>query len=226
MTGLPDSIAIALPPQWTDIPLDQKLRGAMVDKMISDLAEAGVSRAQQRQAELMLARLAWFARQESILSLSSYIGRVAADSDELVLASMVLSSRSRQELSLSTRFGTASIIAAMENGDDSEDSAGSYSWIEPPEEVMLRELRAVRLRRLLSSSLVAAEELKLYTESYLIPVAEGEGLVTLQFGTPNLEESGSFSTLFQAIAESLRVLYPGDPTFAVDSDTKAGVDGE
>ncbi len=99
----------------------------------------------------------------------------------------------------------------------SDDQKARYDFVEPPGVCEIGGLKAAKLVRLMSLPPERGADIKQFTQTYLVSVAEGDAVIVLQFTTMNFELAREFSELFETIAQTLRVLYPDDPTF-LDED--------
>ncbi len=220
--ALPDTVAIALPPGWTDVPLEPDQQRTFIDA-ITDAAPADrtLTPAERRQIEMLVAQLAQLAVSQNVIIAASYI---APEQDgELVAAGLVISTIDRRSLGTDIPLTPDVLVAGMSGFERREDGF-AFDEIEPPKVVSVGSNRAVKLVRLVTFSDRLERELKQYEQSYLIPVAQGDGLVIAHFSTINFEYARQFSDLFEKIVATLRILHPGDPTFD-DSDPTEGQPG-
>ena len=74
-------------------------------------------------------------------------------------------------------------------------------------------MRLVRLARVETEPAV---EVKIFTETFVVPISDGEAVCGVQMTTPNVDESTVFSELFGAIAQTLRIFY--EDTTTVDPE--------
>lgn len=215
---MPDSVALELPEEWEDIPLERDEFRAFVNERFGHIKETGLfERPDIRQFEL-LAALAYQAAQSSrVMIASSYFGVEAAPEEEegdiLLIASVIVSGLLRDEIGTDIPLRTELIVEAFSRGAPSDDRAARYAHIEPPSACTIAGLEAAKLVRLMTVEGQPGQEFKQFTQTYLVPVAEGDAIVVLQFSTPNFEFAREFSELFGRIAQTFRVFYPEDPTF-------------
>lgn len=221
--SLPDSIQLVLPEQWEDTPLDVDVQRRFIERLRAG-GESGQRLASKdlRQVELVLAQVRDLAARERVMLASSYISQERVDdADEqgsLVVAGLVCSSANRVALGTDVPLVADVLIKAFSGR--TRQGPIEFDEIEPPTKIELAGTIAVKLVRLMRATGSNAAELKQFTQSYLVPVASGDGLIVLQFSTINLEYARQFSELFEKIARTLRILYPDDPTFLDDEATQ------
>lgn len=130
--------------------------------------------------------------------------------DDILAAGCLISTMTRADLDTDAPLA-ASVLLAAYTAD--RDAQTNFVNLEPAAIVHLRDSgEAVRLVRTMDAGEVAGQTVRVFVETYLIPIADGDGVCVLQFSTPNLEEATTFSELFAAIAGTLRVFYEDTPT--------------
>lgn len=230
MTTMPDSVALALPDDWLDIPLGEAEHRAFVDNQLRSLMEAGVvDRGQLRQFELVAAVAHQLAQRSRVMIASSYFEvDVAVDDDDedlILTANLVVSAFLREELDTDVPLRAEILAESYSRRVPSDDENARYDFIEPPSVCEIGGYKAAKLLRLMSLPPERGADIKQFIQTYLVSVAEGDAVIVLQFSTMNYELAREFSELFEAIAQTIRVLYPGDPTFLDDiGPVEAGQD--
>lgn len=259
MTPMPDSIALALPPGWNDIPMESADYRKHLAQQVLQMRANGVKRSDVRQIELMGAMVHRLAQQQRVILASSYLaveGRAdedeegesgeaeagaesasdqagdpenAGDPDEaeptVVMAGVAVSTLRRSDLGTNVPLMAEVMVKAFSEGAPADDSQAHYAEIEPPTVCKLGDADAAKLVRLMTIKRAPGEEHKLFTQTYLASVANGDAVIAMQFSTINFQYAREFSELFDRIAGTLRVLYPEDPTFLdepADATAEAG----
>ena len=186
------------------------------------LTETGeFSRSALRQVEVAGAVAHQLARASRVVLASNYLAVEHSDAtnedpDTLVMASMVVSTLLRSELQSNIPLVAEVLAKTFADAAQDTDEPVRFDNIEPPTICDVAGIEATRLCRLMTISRELGEQLKQFTQTYLVPVAKGDAVVVLQFSTINLDYARQFSELFEKIAGTLRVLYPEDPTFLDD----------
>ena len=211
---LPDSIGLRLPEMWSEYPLDEREFRAQLSNLVAEATEApDISRAQVRQFEMFLVGVRDLALGANVILSSGFVDSEAADSSGQPIAGTVfVSMLTREDLGTDIPLTTDLVIASLARRAKESESQFQVDEIEPPKKVETAGLPAVKTVRLLRSK-SAQQTLKVFVQSIFVPVANGEGVVAMQFGTPNVELASDFSDLFDAIADTLRVLTSDEPTF-------------
>lgn len=228
--GLPDSIEIVLPPGWIDVPLDRAEQKRFVESVLRAVEDddGGMSTQDRRQLELVVSQMGALARAQNVLVASAYIAPGSGIEDDVgvIVAGLVVTAVDRRSLKTDVPLVGEVLLTGLSSIDHSVDGR-EYDEIEPPSLTEVNGVECVRLRRLARLRDSQQRELKQFEQSFLVPVALGDGLVILQFSTVNFEYAKQFSELFEKIAGTLRILYPDDPTFEDDpNDTEAGPGSE
>ncbi len=243
-TTMPDSIALALPPGWNDIPMDSTGYRRHLAQQVLQLRSNGVKRSDVRQVELLGAMVHRLAQQQQVILASSYLAvegppgenggedepgdavdraesrpDAASDGDggeadpTVVMAGVAVSTLRRSDLGTNVPLMAEVMVKAFSEGVPADDSQAHYAEIEPPTVCKLGDVDAAKLVRLMTITRAPGEEHKLFTQTYLVSVADGDAVIVMQFSTINFQYARQFSELFDRIAGTLRVLYPEDPTF-------------
>lgn len=233
MSVMPDSVALALPEGWEDIPLDESERREFVAQQLDGLKEAGFDdRADLRQIELLaelgfqLADSARVMMASSLVAILETSGEDGEDQDSDVLtANLVVSGFLREDFNTDVPLRAEFMAESYSRRVPSDDQKARYDFVEPPSVCEIGGLKAAKLVRLMSLPPERGSDIKQFTQTYLVSVAEGDAVIVLQFTTMNFELAREFSELFEMIAQTLRVLYPDDPTFLdEDEDTDSEPD--
>lgn len=230
MSVMPDSVALALPEGWEDIPLGESERRQFVEQQLDGLKEAGFDdRADLRQIELLAElgfQLADSARVMMASSLLAILEASGEDQDsedqdsEVLTANLVVSGFLREDFNTDIPLRAELMAESYSRRAPSDDQKARYDFVEPPSVCEIGGLKAAKLVRLMSLPPERGADIKQFTQTYLVSVAEGDAVIVLQFTTMNFELAREFSELFETIAQTLRVLYPDDPTF-LDEDEDA-----
>lgn len=223
MTVMPDSIALALPDEWLDVPLEEAEYRGFINQQLAGLMEAGVAdRADLRQFELLAAVAYQVAKRSRVMIASSYIDVEFADDDDdddlVLMASLVVSGFLREDIGTDVPLRAELMAESFSRRVPADDENARYDHIEPPAVCEIGGLKAAKLLRLMSLPPERGVDVNQFTQTYLVSVAEGDAVIVLQFSTMNCELAREFSELFETIAQTFRVLYPDDPTFLDDGD--------
>lgn len=236
-TGEFDSIGIAMPHEWIEIPLD---RGGF-DRFHTELAarwvEGGWDRTTRRRAEILLRRI-----RRDLVRAGLHIAGVfvSSPSDEersadakfdvdaeqdpsaadVLFATCSVTTFTQEELGSTLPLTLGNLVIAF--GRTAPDPRGGneerITNLEPPQPVDLPAGRSVRLRRLYELPDAGPLPERFYGESYLTPIGDdGARCLVTHFTTINLQVARLFSELFETMAGTLKLFRPDDPT-DVDSD--------
>ena len=170
---------------------------------------------------MMAAMFRRFAQEQRVTSVSNYLAVEQSDGGDeeehaeptVVMAGLVTSTLRRRDLGTDVPLMAEVMVKAFSAGAPSDDNQARFVEIEPPTVCTVGEHQAAKLVRLMVAPDGRGGELKQFTQSYLVSVANGDAVVALQFSTINFEYARQFSELFERIAQTLRILYPDDPTF-------------
>ena len=234
MTVMPDSVALALPAEWDDIPMDTSEYKSYLDSQIERLRDAGItSRSDLRQFELLAFLLHKSAQEEGVIFSSSFVAIEEPDSGTtteedtepeylLIMAAVVVSTLRRADLGTDIPLMAEAMVMGFSDRAPSDDANARFDEIEPPRVCKVGEHDAARLARLMTIEGKPGEVFRQFTQTYLVSVANGDATIVLQFSTINFDYARQFSELFDHIAGTLRVLYPDDETFIDDDiDTRS-----
>lgn len=216
-TVMPDSVAVTLPDLWDDIPLEETAHRAFVKEQLALLEQNGVGRAELRQLELVAAWSLQAAKAGRVMLASSFFAIASADDevgdDTLLTATLVVSALRRDEIGTDLPLSAETMVAAFTDNSPPDDAETRYAHIEPPTTCQIGEHVAAKLTRLMTWRRDLKTEFRQFLQTYLVSCAEGDAVIVLQFSTSNFEHAKPFSELFDRIAQTLRILYPDDPTF-------------
>lgn len=216
-----DSYGIGLPDQWNDYPLEKKAFEAAVTSQLQALEGEGVSVADRRKLELVHRQL----RELLLGGKVRYAAGLAATSPSgengdqtLVVASAAISKRSRTEMGSPVPITAELLVRGLSQPDEDETAME----LAPPTRVELAAGPGCKLVRMHRVKLSSTESSDAYAHSYLVPHDDGEALCILQLVTPSIGYVEEFGRLFDAIAQTLRIFKPGDPTtFDLPEDASA-----
>jgi hypothetical protein len=214
MVTFPDSYLVRVPPDWREIPADDaELRRYQREMLDGFRVQEGWTRTAERRTEILFAQLRTLLRDAKVTYCALFAGLAAEDEasvPDLLLAGLAVSTVTTSDLDTDVPLTPDTILAAYSMDRESQVSTTN---VEAPSVVVLDEAgRAVRLVRLVDLGRVDGEAVQVFSETFMVPVADGEGVCVLQFTTPNLDDAPLFSSLFGAIASTMRVLYEGTPT--------------
>jgi len=216
MRTLPDSITLGTPEGWSDFPIDPSDFGEFRAHLLKECRGTGdLKRSDERALELFVTNLHRKLQADRVLYIAGIAELVREDETaepELFSASVAVSTVSRAEIGVDAPLLADVLVKVF--GGDSElgDDSIKFDDIEPPSKVTVAGLEAVRLVRLLRSAEPSKQDYRQFCETFLFPVAEGDGVVLLQFATLNLEFAKQFSEVFGQVAQTLKLLYPEDAT--------------
>lgn len=217
-TVMPDSVALTLPGAWDDIPLDEAAHRSFIKDQLALLEQNGVGRAELRQLELVAAWSLQAAKAGRVMLASSFFAIESADDEEgddtLLTATLVVSALRRDEIGTDLPLSAETMVAAFADNPPPDDAETRYAHIEPPALCEIGDYQAAKLTRLMTWRRDLKTEFRQYLQTYLVSCADGDAVIVLQFSTTNFEHAKPFSELFDRIAQTLRILYPDDPTFA------------
>ena len=145
-----------------------------------------------------------------------------------MMASVVAATVLREDLGVDVPLLPEVLVKVFsaERPEEGDDKVFVADDIEPPQTVEVAGNEAVRLVRLVRATKQGEEDRRMFTESFLVPVAEGDAVLLLQFTTPNLDFARQYSELFGQIAQTLQILYPDDPTPLGEVDEMVSPSGE
>lgn len=240
---LPDSIQLATPAEWDEFPIDLAEFTDFRRRTIAKMSSQGqLDRASIRQVELFLVDLHRTVQRENVIFAAGYLAQqppaVEGGEPTPVMAAVAATSVHRSDFGTDLPLLPEVLLQAFAEGqsrrereaaegDGADGEAGAsitFDHVEPPVTVEVGGMEAVRLLRLMRSTAPHRDPRSLFLETYLIPVAKGDAVIMVQFTTANLDLAKPLSKLFGHIADSIRVLYPDDPTFIDDTPIDLSVD--
>lgn len=208
-----DSYGLVLPVEWIEVPTDGSDFGRFRDDVLAQVRRIdGWTRTIERKLELLLGQVEY-----DLKAADARIAAVIADTEEtagglaLAAAGVTVSRVDKSSLGSRVPLTTDSLIAAL--GQEPRNGAKvSYVNLQPAELVSLPAGLAVRVLRHYTATPAPAQVIEYYADIFLVPHDGGEAVCAVQFTTPNVEDGSAFSKLFEAIAKTLRIFMPGDPT--------------
>ena len=220
---MPDSIALVLPEEWDDVPLETaEFRSFVSARMDALRDEGGLERSDLRQFELLMAIVHQIVGEYDVIVASSLAtvepGQDEDEEDTLLIAGLTVSTVTRSALNTEAPLSAELMVKTFSGRSPTDQEGTRFDLIEPPRVCELGDLVAARLLRLMTVDVSPGQEFKQFMQTYLVPVADGDALIVLQFSTINFSYAREFSTLFESIANTLRILYPDDPTFLDESE--------
>lgn len=188
---------------------------------LDGLKEAGFeSRADLRQLEVLAELGFQLAQRARVMMASSLVAVMEGSNEEddavVLMANLVVSGFLREDFDTDVPLRAEILAESFSQRVPSDDRKARHDHIEPPTVCEIGGLKAAKLLRLMSLPPERGADIKQFTQTYLVSVAEGDAVIVLQFSTMNFELAREFSELFETIAQTFRVLYPDDPTFLDD----------
>jgi len=210
-----DTYGIVVPVEWTEVPLEKSAFDTYCQLVLDELRKAdGWTKTAERRVELLFTQI----RNDLLRGRARMVAALAeSSSDEngelvLLVAACAVSKLPATELLPSGRPLTVDQMHAALSRQRIENEDEHITDVEPPTRVDLDAGAAVRLKRLHTQHIAPGQDLRYYAQSYLVPHDDGRALCVVQFSTPCLEEAGALDELFDAIARTLRIFHPEDPT--------------
>jgi hypothetical protein len=219
-----DTFGLILPAAWTGLPLEP----AAFDAFCTELrerwrAEPDWDRTTERKAELLLRRV----RSELTRHGATFAGLFCdagvpdgkpptEENLEPMMAVCTFAAYSQSDLETDLPLTLPMLFAAFatKSGDGpSAERHGTMTNLQPPEVATLPAGRVVRLRRLYRPKGFGVRTDPYYAESFIMPLGD-DGLAAgvLQFATVNIDIAHQFSDLFEAIAKTMTLFTPDQPT--------------
>jgi hypothetical protein len=212
-----DTYGIVLPVGWTELPLDVAGFLSMARRLEEALeASPSWSSTLKRRIDLLFQQM-----QADLQDAAVGIAAIWAELEEpgedgasrLITAGLAVSKLRAEALSKAAVDITVEQLAAGMGQSQRGSAADKVIDLAPATVVQLEHAgSAVRLERVYERKVSVLETLRFYAQSYLVPHDEGRSLCVVQFSTPNVEEVSLLDGLFEAIANTLRIFAPGDPT--------------
>jgi len=226
-TAQADSYGIGLPPDWMQQPVDPAAFERSLADRLAQLRAQKISRADIRRFELLQQQIHDQLVAENVQYVATLAGRgpseaetsdAEADGATLLLAGLVITTRTRSELGAPGPITTSLLLRSFGGSNNVEEGIN----VQEPSEVDLPAGKAFRLVRFHSQPLGTAERIEYYEHTFLLPHDGGERVAFLQFVTPTLGLSEPLGELFDAMATTLRIFYPDDPTTFETSPAESG----
>lgn len=219
---MPDSFTLVLPEEWEDVPLNppeyMQYLSRQVERMKSDKL---LDRSEIRQYEMLAVAIHRIIREQRVVLASTFVA-VEDGSDgnggteasaALLMANLAMSIARREDFGTDAPLRAELIVRSFAEGSRSNDSGLRYDDIEPPQVCDIAGMQGAKLVRLMTMEMDPGQQFKQFSQSYLIPFAEGDAVLIMQFTTINFPFARQFSELFDKIAQTLRILNPDDSTF-------------
>ncbi|MEO5899095.1 MAG: hypothetical protein ABIR68_03050 [Ilumatobacteraceae bacterium] len=215
-----DSFGISLPDHWFLLPLHRPDFDRTVDGLRRSWNEVGMNRTEQRRCELLLQRVRSQLREQGVVFAAASFERgfrpgveEIDENAEVLMATCTFSVLSREELGFDMRLSIPILYSAFNTRPHPTNELATITDLEPPEICHLTAGRAVRLRRLYTSTKVHKRLERWFAETYVIPLGTAQRLAgILQFSTTNVSMAADFSTLFAGFAQTMTLFGPDDPT--------------
>ena len=233
-TALPDSIGIAAPDEWIQIPTETGEFDRFRTRLEQAWIDADWDRTTRRRAELLLNRIRRELTRVCVQYASVYVAEPSEEDrrlgedipgatdlpdqgdpdDEVLMSTCTVGMYSRAGLGATLPLSLGNLMMAYgskPSGVDGDDLQ-RITNLEPP---MVHDLAigtSVRLRRLYEFEKPGVLPQRYYGESFITPLGDDEHILIAHFTTPNLPLSRVFSELFEAVAGTIELFYPDDPT--------------
>jgi len=211
-----DSIRLDLPAEWRSLPVDvAELRERLASEVLADELSR-LSVVERRRAELFLQRIVADLESSNVGLFALLFEEIEVDPDAETIplvATCAVSVLDRAALGTNAPLSAEVVLAAMSLDAPDADSRTTATNLEPPAIVELAVGPAVRVVRLLEQQISARDQMRVFTETFFVPVADAfDRLVVAQFSTPDVDDSREFSDLFGALAQTIRFYREGEPT--------------
>jgi hypothetical protein len=232
-TEQPDSIGIAIPRQWNELPVERAQFDRFCTEAKARWVEAEWDRTTQRRAELLLNRIRGDLLRHGVQFVAVYLGEPTDDdraaavpvegedeaAQDVLMASCTVGTYTKEVLGARADLTLGNLVMAFGRKHKQQQpqvSALRFKSITNLEPPILHDLpigRSVRLRRLYELLSEGFLPQRFYGETYLTPLAGEGGRCTItHFTTPNLGLAPVFSELFEKIAATLTFWTPDDET--------------
>lgn len=216
-----DTFGLILPATWTGLPLEQ----GTFDVFCADLRERWRTqpdwdRTTERKAESLLRRVRSELTRHGATFAGAYFDVGVADGKPLteenlepLMAVCTFAAYSQADLDTDLPLTLPVLFAAFATKSGSEGKHGTMTNLQPPEVFELNVGKVVRLRRLYRPRGFGVQTEPFYAESFITPLGD-DGLAAgvLQFATVNTDIAHQFSDLFEAIAKTMTLFTPDQPT--------------
>lgn len=220
-----DTFGLILPATWTGLPLEH----AAFDAFCAELrarwrTEPDWDRTSERKAELLLRRVRSELTRHGATFAGAYFDMGVPDDKptteenlEPMMAVCTFAAYSQADLETDLPLTLPVLFAAFATKSDPAGKPGgrhgTMTNLQPPEVDTLPVGKVVRLRRLYRPKGFGVQTDPFYAESFIMPLGD-DGLAAgvLQFATVNTDIAHQFSDLFEAIAKTMTLFTPDQPT--------------
>jgi hypothetical protein len=204
-TSAPDTVSLALPAGWIEIPLEPGALATRMRTSVEALDPGAAASVEFRRLLLLLGEVVDRVERAGIVMLFAYVEDVkqGEDGDEPYLVSALgwLATQRKPEEAPMLRFADVEGAAEIRARD------GGRQRVETPRVRDLAgepSLREVWLQKIDGPGLDAPTEV--LETRYTRLIGEGDGLAVMGFTTPNLELADELTALFDAIADTLELV--------------------
>lgn len=217
-----DSFGIVLPDSWVGLPLEQE----PFDRFCAELSarwrsEPDWERSTERRADVLLQRVRGELTRHGATFAAALFDNAVPDGKPLteenvepLMAVCTFGVYTRNDFDSELGLTLAVLYAAFARRADPETRFGRVTNVEPPSLFELNIGRVVRLQRVYKPKGFGANTTEpFYAESFIAPLGDdGEAAGVLQFATTNIDIAHQFSALFVAIAKTMTLFTPDQPT--------------
>jgi hypothetical protein len=216
-----DTFGLILPATWTGLPLEQPA----FDAFCSELRERWRTqpdwdRTTERKAELLLRRVRSELTRHGATFAGAFFDMGVPDDKPLteenlepMMAVCTFAAYSKADLDTDLPLTLPVLFTAFATKSGTDGKHGTMTNLQPPEVDTLPVGKVVRLRRLYRPKGFGVKTDPFYAESFIMPLGD-DGLAAgvLQFATVNTDVAHQFSDLFEAIAKTMTLFTPDQPT--------------
>ena len=231
-----DSIGIGLPREWIEIPVERDRFERFRSELDGSWEQSGWDRTTRRRAELLLNRIRREIGRVGVQFASLYVdhptdeefdlarrttaesgevgGESELDPDDILMAACIVGVYTRADLGAKIPLTLGNLVMAYgtKPGRD-EPGQAKVTNLEPPTIFEMPAGKSVRLRRLYELPQPGMLPQRYYGETFLMPIDEaGDRIAIVNFTTVNLPIARVFSELFEAVAGTVTLFRPDDPT--------------
>lgn len=211
-----DSYGLVVPQQWVEIPVDDE----GFDRYSRDLrrqlaALDGWNKTAERRLDLLFSQLRNDIAVGNVRMAAVWAQAIEDLNGEpgIMIAGVALSKLVAAELTPNVpSVSTDRLMVSLSQPSSAADGERIVDLEAPARIVLAHAGEAVRLKRMYERELSVLDTLRYYAQSYLVPHDDGAAICVVQFTTLNVEEASLLDELFEAIAQSLRIFGPDDPT--------------
>lgn len=211
-----DSYGLIVPQQWIEIPVEDEGFARYTRDLRRKLAAVeGWNKTAERRLEVLFSQLRNDLAVGNVRMAAVWAQGIEEPNGDpgIMIAGLALSRLVAAELAPNApSVSTDRLVASLSQPSTAGDGERIVD-LEPPAKIVLPHAgEAVRLKRMYERELSLLETLRYYAQSYLVPHDDGAAICVMQFTTLNVEEASLLDELFEAIAQSLRIFGPDDPT--------------